>query len=399
MSAIIVDHLGKAYRSYPNRWARLLEWLDPRHRTRHTLHWVLRDIHFTVERGEAVAIIGMNGAGKSTLLKIITGITRPTTGQVVVNGRVAALLELGIGFHPDFTGRQNAIMAAQLLGCSSAETERLLPEIEAFAEIGDYFDQPVRIYSSGMQMRLAFSVATATVPDILIIDEALSVGDAYFQQKCLTRIQQFRQNGGTLLFVSHDLAAVTVICDRALVLGKGEIQYVGTPQEAVKFYQKQLMLKEPDNQHEIERYGPQNVKITSATLHNCAGQSGPFLCGEAVTLTVELLATEAVHHLTLGFMIRNRLGLDLYGTNTKLQQLPPLSVEAGQRCTVEFTFPVNIGPGQYTLTLGLHHYDDYTAGLQDWWNEALQFEVVAAMPKFVGLCPIEITSTRIITEQ
>ncbi|MEN4100658.1 MAG: ATP-binding cassette domain-containing protein, partial [Anaerolineaceae bacterium] len=166
MSAITVSHLGKAYKQYPNRWARLIEWIDPRGKPRHRLHWVLQDINFTVQPGEAVGIVGINGAGKSTLLKMITGTTQPTTGSVQINGRVAALLELGMGFHPDFTGRQNAVMAGQLLGLAVEEIAALMPEIEAFAEIGEYIDQPVRVYSSGMQMRLAFSVATARRPDV-----------------------------------------------------------------------------------------------------------------------------------------------------------------------------------------------------------------------------------------
>ncbi|MCB1822234.1 MAG: ABC transporter ATP-binding protein, partial [Candidatus Competibacteraceae bacterium] len=181
MGQIIVRNVGKAYKRYASHWARLQEWLDPRDQPRHQAHWVLRGMDFTVAPGEAVGIIGNNGAGKSTLLKIITGTTQPTEGTVTVSGRVAALLELGMGFHPDFTGRQNVFMAGQLLGHSVATLEERFPDIEAFAEIGDYIDQPVRTYSSGMQVRLAFSVATAIRPEILIVDEALSVGDAYFQ--------------------------------------------------------------------------------------------------------------------------------------------------------------------------------------------------------------------------
>src|SRR5690606_8406318 len=172
MGTITVSNLGKAYKIYPTRWSRLREWIDPLSRPRHLLKWVLSDLSFIVRPGEAVGIIGVNGAGKSTLLKMITGTTQPTTGSVKISGRVAALLELGMGFHPDFTGRQNAYMAGQLLGYSVEEIAHLMPEIEAFAEIGDYIDQPVRVYSSGMQMRLAFSVATARRPDVLIVDEA-----------------------------------------------------------------------------------------------------------------------------------------------------------------------------------------------------------------------------------
>ena len=225
MGTITVTNLGKAYKQYPTRWSRLAEWVTPGHRPRHSLKWVLQAIDFTVNPGEAVGIIGINGAGKSTLLKMITGTTQPTTGGVHIAGRVAALLELGMGFHADFTGRQNAFMAGQLLGYSVEEIARLMPEIEAFAEIGDYIDQPVRVYSSGMQMRLAFSVATAHRPDVLIVDEALSVGDAYFQAKCYKRVAEYKEEGTTLLLVSHS-PAMREHCDRAIMLKNGRVEWM-----------------------------------------------------------------------------------------------------------------------------------------------------------------------------
>ena len=194
-------NLGKAYKRYPSRWARLAEWLRPGAPVRHELLWVLRGLDLRVPQGQALGIIGRNGAGKSTLLKMVTGTSTPTEGSVQMRGRVAALLELGMGFHPDFTGRQNAVIAAQLLGLSEGEIAAALPGIEAFAEIGHYIDEPVRTYSSGMQVRLAFSVATALRPDVLIVDEALAVGDVYFQHKCYGRIREFRAAGTTLLFV------------------------------------------------------------------------------------------------------------------------------------------------------------------------------------------------------
>ncbi|MGZ8341581.1 MAG: ABC transporter ATP-binding protein, partial [Telluria sp.] len=218
MGAIYVVNLGKAYKQYPTRWSRLGEWMLPFKGARHKLKWVLQDINFQVAAGEAVGLIGINGAGKSTLLKLITGTSQPTTGSVHMTGRVAALLELGMGFHPDFTGRQNVYMSGQLLGMTVEEIRELMPQIEDFAGIGDYMDQPVRVYSSGMQMRVAFSVATARRPDILIVDEALSVGDAYFQHKSFDRIRQFRKQGTTLLLVSHDKQAIQSVCDRAILL-------------------------------------------------------------------------------------------------------------------------------------------------------------------------------------
>src|SRR5450830_607215 len=243
---IQVSGLGKAYKLYPTRWSRLAEWMFPQLGKRHALKWVLEGIHFNVAPGEAVGLIGINGAGKSTLLKLITGTTQSTTGSVYITGRVAALLELGMGFHPDFTGRQNAMMAGQLIGLSVDEIVSLMPQIEAFAEIGDYIDQPVRVYSSGMQMRLAFSVATAHRPDVLIVDEALSVGDAYFQHKSFDRIREFRKQGTTLLIVSHDKGAIQGICDRAILLNAGRLAMQGEPEAVMDYYN--AMLAEKENQ-------------------------------------------------------------------------------------------------------------------------------------------------------
>jgi len=198
---IIVSNISKAYKQYHTRWSRLLEWVEPGTKIRHELTWILQNINFSVAPGEAVAIVGINGAGKSTLLKLITGTVQPTTGEIFISGRVSALLELGMGFHPDFTGRQNVAMAAQLMGLNAKEIAEAMPQVESFAEIAEYIDQPVRVYSSGMQMRLAFSVATVRRPDILIVDEALSVGDTYFQHKSFERIREFRKQGTTLIKV------------------------------------------------------------------------------------------------------------------------------------------------------------------------------------------------------
>ena len=218
--SIVVENVGKTYRVGQGRKERFKEWFIPFYKPKIQPTWVLQDISFVVRQGEAIGIVGMNGAGKSTLLKIITGTTAPTTGKVTFQGRVAALLELGMGFHPDFTGRQNITLAGQLIGLTNDEIVRTTPDIEAFAEIGAAIDEPVRTYSSGMQMRLAFALATAVRPDVLIVDEALSVGDSYFQQKSFQKIREFREEGTTLLFVSHDKSAVLQLCDRAIT-GQG----------------------------------------------------------------------------------------------------------------------------------------------------------------------------------
>jgi lipopolysaccharide transport system ATP-binding protein len=236
MTILRVHNLGKAYKQYFNRWSRLAEWCLPPSQPHHHLHWALQNVNCQVQPGEAMGIVGINGAGKSTLLKIIAGTTQPTTGSIEMNGRVSALLELGMGFHSGFTGRQNVIMAGQLFGFLVDEIQSLLPEIEAFAEIGDYIDQPVRTYSSGMLMRLAFAVATAKRPDLLIVDEALSVGDSYFQHKSFSRIRKFRESGTTLLLVSHSRDAIQSICDRVMLLDKGKVIKEGQPEDTMDFY-------------------------------------------------------------------------------------------------------------------------------------------------------------------
>ncbi|MEZ8177308.1 ABC transporter ATP-binding protein, partial [Vibrio sp. 1F292] len=238
MGKITVNNVGKAYKLYNSRFARFIEWISPF--TKHKLKWILSDINFSIEPGEAVGVVGINGAGKSTLLKMITGTTQPTDGDIMVEGRIAALLELGMGFHPDFSGRQNVYMAGQLQGLTSEEIDSCFSEIESFADIGDYIDQPVRVYSSGMQVRLAFAVATAIRPDILIVDEALSVGDASFQRKCFRRIEEFQDKGTTLLFVTHDIESMKRICDKGLLLNNGKLAAFGDAKSVADQYEKEL---------------------------------------------------------------------------------------------------------------------------------------------------------------
>jgi lipopolysaccharide transport system ATP-binding protein len=395
MGTISVTNLGKAYKQYPNRWGRLLEWITPGQAKRHQLKWVLQGINFTVNAGEAVGIIGINGAGKSTLLKLITGTTQPTTGSVHMTGRVAAMLELGMGFHPDFTGRQNAFMAGQLLGISSEDIARLLPEIEAFSEIGDYIDQPVRVYSSGMQMRLAFSVATAIRPDILIVDEALSVGDAYFQHKSFDRIREFRKQGTTLLIVSHDKQAIQSICDRAILLSAGRLAMEGEPEAVMDYYN--AMLAEHQNQEvrqEVRDDG--KVKTISgtgeATMHNICmldvnGRRVEVVdVGQPVVLRVEVRVHVNIQRLVLGYGIRDRLGQVVYGTNTDLTGQPLYSVTAGTKIFYEIKFPINLGSGTYSVQLALVSTETHLVNNYEWRDLAIVFNVInASKPHFEGV--------------
>lgn len=367
MGTLHIDGVGKAYKRYTRKSGRLAEWLG--FGPHHELRWVLRDANLSIAPGEAVALIGANGAGKSTLLKIITGTTRPTTGSVRTTGRIAALLELGIGFHPDFTGRANIHMSGRLAGMSSAEILRHMAEIEAFADIGDYLDQPVRTYSSGMQVRLAFSVATAVRPDILIVDEALAVGDVFFQQKCFDRIRAFREAGTTLLFVSHAMSTVYALCDRAILLDEGRILLDAAPREAIDLYNALAAQRASDRpaaqiMHEAApgesaggaatgSYSSPQVEIVSvglyagdALIHSIVGDS------EAV-VRIEARFHAPVDDPHIGFQLRNKRGEAVFMTHTHAMGHAIGPVAAGQRVQVDFRFRVSLAPGDYTLTAGV----------------------------------------------
>lgn len=393
MGTLVVANVGKAYKRYPGKWSRALEWVTGR--PRHDKTWVLRDISFSVSPGEAVGIIGVNGAGKSTLLKIITGTTQATTGSVSIQGRVAALLELGMGFHPDFTGRQNAFMAGQLLGLHADEIAACMPAIEAFAEIGDYIDQPVRMYSSGMQMRLAFSVATAVRPDILIVDEALSVGDAYFQHKSFSRIREFREQGTTLLIVSHDRSSIQSLCDRAILLEHGFVIKDGNPEEVMDFYN--AIIAERENATvEVKRLedgraqtssGTGEARVESIALLNEDDEAVEFInVGQSVRLKVEIRIHADLPELVFGYMIKDRLGQPVFGTNTHHLGVDMRHLAKGDRLTLRFSFPANIGLGSYSVSTALHVADTHLAANYEWRDLALMFNVVNLnRDQFVGV--------------
>ncbi|MBY4870415.1 ABC transporter ATP-binding protein [Burkholderia anthina] len=395
MGTITVTNLGKAYKQYPTRWSRLVEWMDPRRKQHHTLHWVLRDVSFSVKAGEALGIIGINGAGKSTLLKMIVGTTQPSVGSVTMTGRVAALLELGMGFHPDFTGRQNVMMAGQLLGYSVDELLALMPEIEAFAEIGEYIDQPVRVYSSGMQVRLAFSVATARRPDVLIVDEALSVGDAYFQHKSFDRIREFRKLGTTLLIVAHDKAAIQAICDHAILLNAGRLEMEGPPEVVMDYYNAMLADRKDHEvrQEKLESGAVQTVSGTGEAVIDAVellDESGQPIevagVGQSVALRVKVRCVEAIPELVVGYMIKDRLGQTVFGTNTYHLKQVLVGLDAGQAIELRFEFTANLGVGSYSVAVALHTGDAHLANNYQWRDRALVFNVVnIKMQDFVGV--------------
>jgi lipopolysaccharide transport system ATP-binding protein len=393
MGTISVSNLGKAYKQYPTRFSRLVEWLDPRNKPRHQLKWVLQDIHFTVQAGEAVGIIGINGAGKSTLLKLITGTTLPTTGAVLMTGRVAAMLELGMGFHPDFTGRQNALMASQLLGITTEEIIRLMPEIEAFAEIGDYIDQPVRVYSSGMQMRLAFSVATAIRPDILIVDEALSVGDAQFQHKSFDRIREFRKQGTTLLIVSHDKQAIQSICDRAILLNAGRIAMEGDPENVLDYYNALIANVPKENSIKlsltgsVQESGTGDVKISEVFIKNLQGENISSACvGDFMEVHVTINIMNPIDSLVLGCGFKDRYGQMIFGTNSYYLGGEVHDCVPGEVYEFVVACRINLGVGSYSLNLAAHAGQSHLMGNYHWIDRAAILEVVnCSKYEFVGV--------------
>jgi lipopolysaccharide transport system ATP-binding protein len=336
---------------------------------------------------------------------MIAGTTQPTCGDMRVTGHVAALLELGIGFHPDFTGRQNAHLAGQLLGYRTDEISRFMPAIEAFAEIGDYIDQPVRVYSSGMQVRLAFAVATVRRPDVLIIDEALSVGDAYFQHKSFDRIRALRKQGTTLIIVSHDKEAIQSICDRALLLDAGKLVMEGSPEAVLDYYNARLHGHDDSNiRQEVAANirigtvsGTGEAEITDAALLDEAGRRLEVVSvGQRISLYVAIRCYATLPDLVVGFMIKNRLGQAVFGTNTDYLNIPLDSMRSGKKLELTFNFEANLGPGTYSMALALQ--SDGQGGLTyEWKDIALLFDVVNTdCERFVGVARLPV-DVRVVT--
>jgi len=360
MESIKVVGLGKAYKQYSSRWARLVEWVIPFCKKRHALKWVLKDVDFSVNAGESIGVIGINGAGKSTLLKMITGTTQPTAGYIEFSGSVAALLELGMGFHPDFTGRQNVYMAGQLLGYNVKTIASLMSEIENFAGIGDYIDSPIRVYSSGMQVRLAFAVATAIRPDILIVDEALSVGDVLFQQKCIQKIREFKAMGTSIIFVTHDISALHQICDRAIVLSEGGCVFQGRTNLAVEVYFSCLA-----RQNNTSKFSLKDEDSFSFDLVNRYIDRSGFLNvygvpvesineNEDVTIQIYLKNLCGIEDPHVGIRIQDRLGSVVYESNTYCHKFFLENYVDQDGCAVlNIKFKNNLSRGEYTLAFGI----------------------------------------------
>ena len=391
--ALRVEKVSKQYRIYERPGDRLKESLTRGRLHRHKEFWALRDIDFQIEKGTTVGIVGPNGCGKSTLLQIISGTLTPTHGDVWHEGRIAALLELGAGFDPEFTGVENVYMNASLLGLSRRETDALFPAIERFAEIGQFLYQPVKSYSSGMYVRLAFAIAASVDPDILIIDEALAVGDAVFQHRCLRRLNELHEQGTTILFVSHDAAAVRALCSRALLLKNGELIADGKPADVLNHYQKLVMEREKAYEaetsvtktaelHELQsaeplqysyRHGDGSAEIIAAIVHDAANQQLHVVdSGDSVRLRVVCRFLRDLQDPVIGFLIRNRHGLHAYGTNTKEQQIEFGEVKSGEVISVTFSFECWLGIDEYSISLATHSREGEA---YDWLDAALFFKV------------------------
>lgn len=401
-TAVRVEAVSKQYRIYDRPADRLKETITRGRWKAHREFWALRDISFEVETGSTTGIIGPNGSGKSTLLQIVTGTLEPTHGSVSLNGRVAALLELGAGFSPEFTGIENIFMNAALMGLSKAETEQLLPEIASFAEIGDFLYQPLKTYSSGMYIRLAFAAAIAVNPQILIIDEALAVGDAVFQHRCTRRIKEMQANGTTILFVSHDPGAIRALCSRAILLNGGKMEADGPPSEVLNQYQKLIMARETtyaenqtdapasdeelllDDSIPIEapshtfRHGNGDAEILKLDLLNTSRQKVELVeTGEQLFLRMFVLFHKAAEEPVFGFLIRNRHGIHLYGTNTDIQQAGIGPVKAGEVIEANFSFNCWLAPDNYSIAVAVHSVDAISF---EWLDGALFFQTISASP-------------------
>ena len=348
-----------------------------------------------MRQGEAIGLVGQNGAGKSTLLKIITGTLLPTEGTLQIKGRISAILELGMGFNHELTGRQNAIHAAGLMGFSSSQIETALPNIEAFAEIGEYFDQPVRTYSSGMQVRLAFSVATAWRPEVLIVDEALSVGDSYFQHKSFARIREFRESGTTLLIVSHDRTAIQTLCDRALLLEDGALIKDGCPEEIFDFYSALIAEKE-NSTVEVNTLGDGRAQTTSGTgearvkeinLYDKNGQIVECVStGDLVELRVTVKVHQPIETMVLGYSIRDRLGQVMYGTNTWHTNQIIHNPKVDDEYQYTLSFEANLGVGTYSIQVALVDKDTHLTANYEWIDLALVFTVINSTKHYFEGC-------------
>ena len=398
MNAVEVKSIGKRYPLNTSPSARLRQLFFPNYRPDEDAFWALRNVSFHVAQGEVFGVVGANGSGKSTLLQIIAGIVKPTEGEVTVNGRLAALLELGSGFNPEFTGRENINLNASILGLSQAETDSKMSTIEHFAGIGSFIEQPIRTYSSGMVLRLAFAISAHVDPEVLIVDEALAVGDIAFRQRCMRRIHELRDKGTTILFVSHDTGDVKALCDRCLWLQEGEVGMVGPTDQVVAKYLTAMFRKGADSRKErrtetvlqprqapeiVEglggkhRYGDNRAIVIGVQLVDTAGAaltSVPH--GKSVILRISLRVEADITSPIVGFLLRNERGETIFGSNTARENYPLPFMVAGDIHTVDFHWAVpELASGSYNVSVAVSsgNLEEFTVA--DYVEDALQLEI------------------------
>ena len=414
MSAIQVRNVAKVYRLYSTPGARLKEMISFGRRRCHQEFWALEGISFDVERGGAFGVIGPNGSGKSTLLEIITGTLEPTRGRVITRGRLAALLSLGAGFNPEFTGRENVFLNGEIMGLSRQEVQRNFASIERFAEIGEFIDRPVKTYSTGMYVRLAFSAAIHVDPEILVVDEVLAVGDAIFVSRCLRKLEELRARGVTVLLVTHDVALVKLLCTRAMLLYKGHVVTEGDPNDVVNRYNGLILEKQrafDDNlpvasiAMEVEpvepiqysfRHGDGQAVVRKVELFNEDGHRAlVFRSGEELRIRILVHFRESHQHPVVGVMIRTRIGMDVFGTNTELEDACPGAMSAGDLCEVNFALACWLTPQEYTLTVATQSADGTS---HDWLDAVLSFQVIDSQRRAgVANLRARVTSRRLAT--
>lgn len=376
--------------------------------------WALQDVSFDIGRGEAIGILGRNGSGKSTLLQIVAGVLQPTTGTLQVNGRISALLELGSGFNPEYSGRQNVYLSGAILGYSREQMDKRFDEIAAFADIGEFMEQPIKLYSSGMFARLAFSVAIFVDPDILVVDEILAVGDYEFQQKCAVRMRQMRDNGLTLLFVSHSTDAIRDVCDKGLFLNDGEVLFWGTADDAAERYLQFMREKKwekliSDHKKQQERladvsslsaslrYGSGAARVTRVDVTDSQDQlAAEFSLGDEIRLHIFFRALQEIQHFSVSFSIRDNNGINVMGTTTFDEHIVLPDLEAGEEGKVVIRFKNQLRHGNYGVNLSLNSVSerDYSDNIElDWLGNAATFQVLHDPERPVWYkfyCPVEI---------
>ncbi len=394
-SVVEVVDVSKRFRLYHAKYDSLKERVIHFGRIPFDDFWALHDIDLEIAQGETLGLLGANGSGKSTLLKCIAGILQPTSGHIRTVGRLAALLELGAGFHPELTGRENVFLNASILGLSKREIARRFDDIVAFAELEAFIDNQVKYYSSGMYVRLGFAVAVNMEPDILLVDEVLAVGDESFQRKCLDRVRQFQRDGRTIVFVTHGADLVRQICDRAAVLDHGHMVGLGLPGEAVRVYREHLLpgeaYAEEPAEGEEPAAGPRRdarLRITSVAIEHPGTGSRPYLLsGEPLEVRVSFEALERVDDVSFGIAIYDAAGKHLYGTNTRILDVPagPVGPGAGE---VRFSFDrIPFLDGTYLVTLGVTTGDEGT--VYDWREQQDSFEVMN-LGRTVGLVELPV---------